>query len=114
MGARCIVVTIVSSPRLPAPSCSYETGASAWIADRWSRSLASCCKRLRCHRARCIDSRQRWEALVKLKAARDRKRATGSKVEGRKSLGEIDQIAQNVSERVDPHQGGLSHAVPCL
>ena len=34
---------------------------------------------------------QRWEALVKLKTARDRKRATGSKVEGRKSLGEIDQ-----------------------
>src|SRR3984893_9233550 len=91
MGARCIVVTIVSSPRLPALVAHTKTGASAWIAERWSWSLALCCKRLRCHRARCIDSRQRWEALVKLKAARDRKRATGSKVEGRKSLGEIDQ-----------------------
>src|ERR1700730_9767251 len=46
------------------PVAHRKTGASARIADRWPRSLALCCKRLRCHRARCIDSRQRWEALV--------------------------------------------------
>src|ERR1700730_9953683 len=32
MGARCMVVTIVSSPRLPTPVAHTKTGASAWIA----------------------------------------------------------------------------------
>src|SRR6266403_1138264 len=59
------IVSSIASPLLLIRNPVPRPGS-----DPWPRSLALCCKHLRCHRARCIDSRQRWEALVNLTVSR--------------------------------------------